>query len=72
MQLDTITELLDIPNYNVTHVIQNDGSSLHFIVDQIEPLPPAANVTVYWLRAKLAATETFAVTFASVRGLAAK
>ena len=37
MQLDTITELLDIPNYKVTHVIQNDGSSLHFIVDQIEP-----------------------------------
>ena len=43
MQLDTIAELLDIPNYKVTHVIQNDGSSLHFIVDQIEPLPPVCS-----------------------------
>ncbi len=43
MQLDTITELLDIPNYKVTHVIQNDGSSLHFIVDQVEPLPPVCS-----------------------------
>ena len=40
MQLDTITELLGIPNYKVTHVIQNDGSSLHYIMDQIEQLPP--------------------------------
>ncbi len=39
MQLDTITELPGIPNYKVTHVIHNDGSSLHFIIDQIEPLP---------------------------------
>jgi len=43
MQLDTITELLGIPNYKVTHVIQNDGSSLHFVVDQIEPLPPVCS-----------------------------
>ena len=43
MQLDTITELLDIPDYKVTHVIQNDGSSFHFIVDQIEPLPPVCS-----------------------------
>jgi transposase len=40
MQLATITELLDIPNYKVTHLIQNDGSRLHFIIDQIDPLPP--------------------------------
>jgi hypothetical protein len=24
-------------------VIQNDGSSLHFIVDQAEPLPPVCS-----------------------------
>ena len=40
MQLNTITELLDIPNYKVTHVIHNDGNRLHFIVEQIERLPP--------------------------------
>jgi len=43
MQLDTITELLDIPNYKVTHLIQSDGGSLHFIVDQIDPLPPVCS-----------------------------
>ena len=43
MQLDTITELLDIPNYKVTHLIQNDGSRLHFIIDQIDPLPPVCS-----------------------------
>lgn len=40
MQLDTITELLGIPDYKVTHMIQNDGCSFHFIVAQIRPLPP--------------------------------
>jgi transposase len=43
MQLDTITELLGIPNYKVTHVIHRDGSSLHFIVDRIHPLPPVCS-----------------------------
>jgi transposase len=43
MQLDTITELLDIPNYKVTHMIHHDGSSLHFIVAQAEPLPPVCS-----------------------------
>ena len=43
MQLDTITELLDIPNYKVTHLIHNDGGSLHFIVDQIDPMPPVCS-----------------------------
>ncbi len=43
MQLDTITELLGIPNYRVTHLIHNDGSSLHFIVDQIDPMPPVCS-----------------------------
>ena len=43
MQLDTITELLDIPNYKVTHLIENDGSSFHFIVDQIDPSPPVCS-----------------------------
>lgn len=43
MRLDTITELLGIPNYKVTHVIQNDGSSFHFIVDYVEPLPPVCS-----------------------------
>ncbi len=39
MKLNTITELLDIPNYKVTHMIHNDGKGLHFIVEQIERLP---------------------------------
>lgn len=43
MQLDTITELLDIPNYKVTHMIQNDGSSLHFICEQAKPMPPVCS-----------------------------
>ena len=43
MQLNTITELLDIPNYKVTHVIHNDGNRLHFIVEQIERLPPVCS-----------------------------
>ena len=43
MQLDTITELLDIPNYKVTHLIHDDGSRLHFIIDQIDPLPPVCS-----------------------------
>lgn len=43
MQLDTITELLGIPNYKVTHMIRNDDRRLHFIVDQVEPLPPVCS-----------------------------
>ncbi|MGZ3581038.1 MAG: ISL3 family transposase [Syntrophales bacterium] len=43
MQLDTITELLDIPNYKVTHLIHDDGNRLHFIIDQIDPLPPVCS-----------------------------
>jgi len=38
MQLNTITELLDIPNYKVIHMIQNDGDSLHVLVDQVQRL----------------------------------
>ena len=43
MQLDTITELLGIPNYKVTHMIQNDDDGLHFILDQVELLPPVCS-----------------------------
>ena len=43
MQLDTITELLGIPNYKVTHMIRNDACGLHFLLAQIEPLPPVCS-----------------------------
>lgn len=43
MQLNTITELLDIPNYKVTHMIQNDGICFRFIVEQSEPVPPVCS-----------------------------
>ncbi|MFA4917069.1 MAG: ISL3 family transposase [Syntrophales bacterium] len=43
MQLDTITELLDIPNYKATHMIQNAGDSLHFIVEQAVSMPPVCS-----------------------------
>lgn len=43
MQLDTITELLDIPNYKVARMVQNDGSSLHFILEQTVSLPPVCS-----------------------------
>jgi transposase len=43
MQLDAITELLAIPNYKATHMIQNDGNSFHFIVEQAVPMPPVCS-----------------------------
>jgi transposase len=35
MQLDTITELLNIPNYKVTHIVQQTPECLHFVLAQI-------------------------------------
>ena len=43
MQLDTITELLGIPNYKATRMIQNNGASLHFIVEQAVIMPPVCS-----------------------------
>lgn len=39
MQLNTITELLNIPNYKVTHMIRNTNDSLHVMLDQMEATP---------------------------------
>jgi len=39
MQLNTITELLNIPNYKVTHMIKNTNDSLHVMLDQMEATP---------------------------------
>lgn len=47
MQLDTITELLDIPNYKTTHLIHNDGNSLHFIIDLIHCRPFVPGVDAF-------------------------
>jgi hypothetical protein len=43
IRLDAITEFLDISNYKVTHVIQNYGSILHFIVERKVPLSPVCS-----------------------------
>ena len=39
MQLNTITELLNIPNYKVTHMIKNTNDSLHVMLGQMEATP---------------------------------
>jgi len=39
MQLNTITELLNIPNYKVTHMIRNTSDRLHVMLDQMEATP---------------------------------
>ena len=40
MQLETITELLNIPNVKVSHLIRNDQGSLHFVLKLIEEAEP--------------------------------
>jgi transposase len=40
MQLETITELLNIPNFKVSHLIRNDQDSLHFVLKLIEETDP--------------------------------
>ncbi|MDO9586193.1 MAG: ISL3 family transposase [Syntrophales bacterium] len=43
MKLDTITELLNIPNYKVTHMVKSDETSFHFIVARVETSPPVCS-----------------------------
>jgi transposase len=40
MQLETITELLNIPNFKVTHLIRRDETSYHFVLKAIEETIP--------------------------------
>ena len=40
MHLETITELLNISNFKASHLIRNDRSSLHFILELIEETEP--------------------------------
>ena len=37
MELETITKLLNIPNYTVTRIIQSTPGSLHLLVEPIDP-----------------------------------
>jgi transposase len=43
MQLETITELLNIPNFKVRNLIRNDRSSLHFLLELIEESEPVCS-----------------------------
>jgi transposase len=40
MDLETITELLNIPNYSVTRILQMNSESLHMLVEPIDPETP--------------------------------
>jgi transposase len=40
MQLKTITELLDLPNFQVVSVLEHSETSIHLYIDLIEPLAP--------------------------------
>jgi transposase len=43
MQLETITELLNIPNFKVSHLIRNDQTSLYFLLKPIEETLPVCS-----------------------------
>ena len=43
MQLDTITELLNIPNHKVSYVIQNRKDCLYFVLKQERVTPPVCS-----------------------------
>jgi len=40
MELTTLTELLNIPGYKVTRIIQSTPARLHLLVEAINPGPP--------------------------------
>jgi len=40
MQLKTITELLNLPNFQVVSVLEHNETEIHFYIDQIEPVAP--------------------------------
>ena len=40
MQLDTITELLNIPNYKVTHMVKNSETCMEFVLARIKDISP--------------------------------
>jgi transposase len=40
MQLKTITELLNLPNFQVVSVLEHSETSIHLYIDLIEPLAP--------------------------------
>lgn len=43
MQLKTITELLNLPNFQVVEVLEHNETSLHFYIDLIEPVAPVCS-----------------------------
>jgi transposase len=43
MQLETITELLNIPNFKVSHLIRNDQTSLYFLLKPLEETLPVCS-----------------------------
>jgi transposase len=40
MQLDTITELLNIPNYKATHMVKNSETCMEFVLARIKDISP--------------------------------
>lgn len=43
MQLDTITELLNIPNYKVTYMVQNSETRMDFVLERIKDVSPVCS-----------------------------
>jgi transposase len=43
MQLKTITELLNLPNFQVVSVVEHNETSIHLYVDLIEPVAPVCS-----------------------------
>ncbi|ABC77178.1 transposase family protein [Syntrophus aciditrophicus] len=43
MELETITKLLNIPNYRVTRIIQSTPKNLHLAVEPIDPGTPVCS-----------------------------
>jgi len=43
MQLKTITELLNLPNFQVVEVLEHNETSIHFYIDLIEPVAPVCS-----------------------------
>jgi transposase len=44
MQLKTITELLNLPNFQVVSVLEHNKTSIHLYIDLVEPVAPVCSV----------------------------
>ena len=43
MQLKTIMELLNLPNFQVVKVLEHNESDIHLYIDQVEPVAPVCS-----------------------------